>query len=70
METMIIANEKGRELLESQDKSVPDGKLLQDGRLTPKMKWAAGSILATAVGLIAALAAVPPIRARMNACKQ
>ena len=52
VETLIIANEKGRELLESQDKSAVPGNPLANGRLSSKMRWVAGSSLAAAVGLV------------------
>ena len=54
IETLIIANEKGRELL--QQEGMQQGQKEEGMRLRPAMKWALLALLAGGVGLVMTIA--------------
>ena len=55
IETLIIANEKGREMLQ-QEGMQQGGKAVQGMTLRPAMRWALLALLAGAVGLVVTFA--------------
>lgn len=52
VETLVIANEKGRELLQSQGWNRPDGPRSSLPSLSPLLRWSIVGLLTAAVGLI------------------